>query len=238
MQGRLRMRRRFGALIGIAFVAACAVGGCGGPTTEVALGLELANIPDNVRHFKIRFHTATRECKKVLDEPDVMGTINKEASLEVLTAGGLEIDEILEAAGSRSTKKRSHDGALVKHVALAMGGILLAIAVSGGVIQSVGGQLRGGEAESEQLGELLPQERAGFLQVVVDPWAEVYVDGQLLTVTPSAERFMLAPGRHFVKLVHPQYQPVTREIDIERGKPHRLKVALSTPLAKLGSAKP
>jgi hypothetical protein len=101
----------------------------------------------------------------------------------------------------------------------------------------VGGQLGAGESEQEQLGSLLPQERAGFLQVVVDPWAEVYVDGRLLTVTPSAERFMLAPGRHFVKLVHPQFEPVTREVRIERGTPYRLKVALTTPLAKLGSAK-
>jgi serine/threonine protein kinase len=156
---------------------------------------------------------------------------------EVSVISDAEADEILEAAGSRSTKKRSHDSMLTRHVALAMGGILLAVAASGGVIQSVGGQLGAGEGEQEQLGSLLPQERAGFLQVVVDPWAEVYVDGRLLTVTPSAERFMLAPGRHFVKLVHPQFEPVTREVRIERGTPYRLKVALTTPLAKLGSAK-
>jgi serine/threonine protein kinase len=157
---------------------------------------------------------------------------------EVSVITDAEADEILEAAGSRSTKKRSQDSTLVKHVALAMGGILLAVGVSGGVIQSLGGGLSGSEADREQAGALLPQERAGFLQVVVDPWAEVYVDGRLLTVTPSAERFMLAPGRHFVKLVHPQYQAVTREVTIERGKPYRLKAALTTPLARLGSPKP
>jgi serine/threonine-protein kinase len=157
---------------------------------------------------------------------------------EVSVITDAEADEILEAAGSRSTKKRSHDSALVKHVALAMGAILLGVGVSGGVIQSVGGQLSSAETERQELDALLPQERAGFLQVVVDPWAEVWVDGRLLTITPSAERFMLAPGRHFVKLVHPQYQPVTREVRIERGKPYRLKVALTTPLTKLGDAKP
>jgi serine/threonine-protein kinase len=157
---------------------------------------------------------------------------------EVSIITDAEADEILEAAGSRSSKKRSHDATLVKHVGLTMGGILLAIGVSGGILQALGGKLDTSDPAREELGELLPQERAGFLQVVVDPWAEVYVDGHLLTVTPSAERFMLMPGKHFVKLVHPQYQPVTREVRIERGKPYRLKVALTTPLAKLGSAKP
>jgi serine/threonine-protein kinase len=84
---------------------------------------------------------------------------------------------------------------------------------------------------------MLTRDRAGFLSLVVDPWAEVHVDGQLLTVTPTAEQFMLAPGRHFVKLSHPQFLPITREVDIERGKLAKLKVTLSSPAAKLGSAK-
>ena len=156
---------------------------------------------------------------------------------EVSVISDAEADEILEAAGSRGAKKRVNDRSLVRHVALAMTTMLVAIGVSGGLIQTVGGQLRTQSSDERGNETVLSQEHAGFLQVVVDPWAEVFVDGRLLTVTPTAERFMLSPGRHFVKLVHPQYQPVTKEIRIERGKLSRLKVALTSPL-KPGSVKP
>jgi hypothetical protein len=63
------------------------------------------------------------------------------------------------------------------------------------------------------------------------------VDGRLLTTTPTAERFMLSPGVHYVKLVHPHFAPVTREVQIERGQVLPLHVTLTAPLPALGSAK-
>ena len=155
--------------------------------------------------------------------------------VEVLVA--VAIVAIALAAGSRAAKKRDNDRSLVRHVGLAMSAMLLAVAVTGGVIQSLAGAVRARHDEQENPAGVLTPERAGFLQLVVDPWAEVQVDGQFLTVTPTAERFMLSPGRHFVKLSHPQFQPVTREIEIERGKIERLKITLSSPAPKLGSAK-
>jgi hypothetical protein len=64
------------------------------------------------------------------------------------------------------------------------------------------------------------------VQLVVEPWAEVYADGRLLAVTPTAERFLLRPGRHFLKFVHPHYQATTREVRIERGQLERIEVRL------------
>jgi hypothetical protein len=143
----------------------------------------------------------------------------------------------LEAAGSRGAKKRENDRFLVRHVAIAMATTLLGIGISGGAIQALAGRFRArADGDTSEVLSLTP-DRAGFLQLVVDPWAEVYVDGRLLTVTPTAERFMLAPGVHYVKLVHPQYQPLTREVQIERGKLAQLRVTLTTLLPQLGSAK-
>ena len=156
---------------------------------------------------------------------------------EVSVISDAEADEILEAAGSRGAKKRESDRFLVRHIAIAMTVILVGITLSGGAIQALAGRFRPrGDAESAELVALTP-DRAGYLQVVVDPWAEVHIDGHLLTVTPTAERFMLSPGVHFVKLVHPQFQPVMREVQIERGKVFALRVALNDPLPALGSAK-
>jgi hypothetical protein len=155
---------------------------------------------------------------------------------EVSVISDAEADETLEAAGSRGAKKRENDRFLVRHIAIAMGIILVGITLSGGAIQALAGRFRPRTDESAELVALTP-DRAGYLQLVVDPWAEVHIDGHLLTVTPTAERFMLSPGVHFVKLIHPQFQPVTREVQIERGKVFALRVALNDPLPALGSAK-
>jgi eukaryotic-like serine/threonine-protein kinase len=156
---------------------------------------------------------------------------------EVSVISDAEADEILEAAGSRAAKKRDSDRSLVRHVGLAMAGMLLGIGATGALIQTMAGAVQARQDNAENVTGMLTRDNAGFLSLVVDPWAEVHVDGQLLTVTPTAEEFMLPPGRHFVKLSHPQFLPVTREVDIERGKVARLKVTLSSPAPKLGSAK-
>jgi serine/threonine-protein kinase len=156
---------------------------------------------------------------------------------EVSVITDAEADEILEAAGSRAAKKRDNDRSLVRHIGLAMALMLVGITATGSAIQTLAGSARARPDDEQGSAGVLTRDRAGFLQLVVDPWAEVHVDGQLLTVTPTAEHFMLSPGRHFVKLSHPQFQAVTREVDIERGKLARLKVTLSSPAPKLGSAK-
>ena len=127
--------------------------------------------------------------------------------------------------------------AVILAAGLAMGVMLLGIGVSGGAIQALSGRFRARPDGDSSESVALTPDRAGHLRLVVDPWAEVYVDGRLLTTTPTAERFMLAPGVHYEKLMHPNFQPVTREVQIERGKVAELRATLSTPLAKLGSPK-
>ena len=156
---------------------------------------------------------------------------------EVSVITDAEADEILEAAGSRGAKKRDNDRFLVRHMGIAMTIILLGITLSGGAIQALSGRFEQRvDREDSELVALTP-DQAGFLKVVVDPWAEVHVDGRLLTTTPTAERFMLTPGVHYVKLVHPHFAPVTREVQIERGQVLPLRVTLTEPLPALGSAK-
>jgi hypothetical protein len=150
-----------------------------------------------------------------------------------------EADEILEAAGSRGARERGADRTLMRHVALAMGGMLVCVALSGAAIQTVAGRFDDNQdAPQASTGELLLPEQAGFLHVVVDPWAEVYVDGKLLAVTPSSEPLMLTPGRHFVKLENPHFQASSREVRIARGKTARIEVKLEDKPKALGGAQP
>jgi hypothetical protein len=55
---------------------------------------------------------------------------------------------------------------------------------------------------------------AGYLQVVVQPWADVFVDGRLVGQTPL-QKVRIPVGRHSVTLRHPQLGEKTAEIDIK-----------------------
>ncbi len=50
--------------------------------------------------------------------------------------------------------------------------------------------------------ELEPR-HTGYLRVVAQPWAVVYVDGQKIDTTPFARAIPLSAGTHYVKLEHP-----------------------------------
>lgn len=66
----------------------------------------------------------------------------------------------------------------------------------------------------------------GSLRVLVDPWAEVYVDGSLAETTPFARPLRLSAGEHVVELKNPHYQPVTRVIKVKQGDTQTLRITL------------
>ena len=68
---------------------------------------------------------------------------------------------------------------------------------------------------------------AGFVRVLVDPWAEVYVDGKLAGTTPLPRPLALAEGRHRIEMKNPHFAaPEWREVEVQRGVTQTLKVAL------------
>jgi hypothetical protein len=147
---------------------------------------------------------------------------------EVSVITDAEADEILEAAGSRAARNRGADRSLVKHVVLAMSALLVCVLLSGGIIQTVSGRFDEDDtARAARQGEPLTPDTAGYLEVVADPWAEVYVDGKLFAVTPTAERIVLPPGRHYLKLVNPHYEALSREVRINQGETTRVVATLS-----------
>ena len=73
--------------------------------------------------------------------------------------------------------------------------------------------------------ELVPR-RQGFLRVVADPWAHVFVDGQRLDTTPFARPIPLEAGIHYVKLEHPQAPTERRTVRIALGETLLLDVKM------------
>jgi eukaryotic-like serine/threonine-protein kinase len=82
----------------------------------------------------------------------------------------------------------------------------------------------------------LGPKQAGFLEVSVEPWASVRVDGDDVDVTPFARPLSLSPGVHYVELTNPYFAPITREVSIVDGKTVRLVEKMSTEKARGGGS--
>jgi serine/threonine protein kinase len=65
----------------------------------------------------------------------------------------------------------------------------------------------------------------GILQISVRPWAEVLIDGKVAGFAPLRS-LPLAVGNHFIRLIHPDYQPLVRVVEIRPGETTTLRVDL------------
>ena len=139
-----------------------------------------------------------------------------------------EADQILTAAGPRGNVHRGpRDRKLIRNVAMVQGVLLVVMLISGGAIQAASGRLAAwGEDLVANPGAPVLPARAGYLRVVVDPWADVAIDGLAITTTPTARPIPLAPGRHFVKLTNPFYRHVDREVRIVTGETEVMDVEM------------
>ncbi len=57
-------------------------------------------------------------------------------------------------------------------------------------------------------------ERVGFLDCKINPWGNVYIDGELKGTTPLREPVILFPGRHELLVTNPQYGDYEQRINI------------------------
>jgi serine/threonine protein kinase len=67
----------------------------------------------------------------------------------------------------------------------------------------------------------------GHLRIVVAPWATVVVDDKEVGTTPFDEPLELPVGRHVVRLVHPDYYPLRREVTVAAGETTELRLDLA-----------
>ncbi|AKF04876.1 serine/threonine protein kinase [Sandaracinus amylolyticus] len=138
---------------------------------------------------------------------------------EVGTISDEQADEILAASAPNRVRRSASDRTLLVHNWMVQGALFAAILGGGGAIQAFSGRLAGDPDQfaAESGAPVVPQ-RAGYLRFVVDPWAEVYIDGQHVLTTPSAQRIALAPGRHFLRLHNPYFRGIDREVWVEEGE--------------------
>jgi serine/threonine-protein kinase len=87
---------------------------------------------------------------------------------------------------------------------------------------------RGGRAAGARPLELVPAS-PGYLRVLAMPWAEVWVDGQRVDVTPFGRGVPLSQGTHYVTLVHPNAPVEKRTVNVAAGETRTVDVVMAVP---------
>jgi len=117
-------------------------------------------------------------------------------------------------------------------------GVVFALIVAG----AVGLQLLddAGAAEGEGVPDTVPAAASrdrGLVRVVALPWAEVYLDGELVDVTPIGRPIPVLPGKHFVTFRHPNAPDEQRAIKIAAGQSVFLDVTMRVDRGDAGAGK-
>ena len=66
----------------------------------------------------------------------------------------------------------------------------------------------------------------GYLQISVNPWGEIRIDGDSVDVTPLLHPIILAPGSRLLEIYHPTLKLVTEKIYIEAGDTLKKSITL------------
>jgi serine/threonine-protein kinase len=72
-----------------------------------------------------------------------------------------------------------------------------------------------------------PPPPPGYLRVLVEPWAEVWIDGKHVETTPFARALAVPEGEHTLKLHNPHFADDTRTVNVRRGETETVRVALT-----------
>jgi serine/threonine protein kinase len=68
----------------------------------------------------------------------------------------------------------------------------------------------------------------GSLKLVVNPWADIYIDGKYYETTPIAEPIRLSAGKHVLKCINPTYKSHEEQIDISSNTVTKKDIELQT----------
>jgi hypothetical protein len=146
---------------------------------------------------------------------------------ELSVISEIEAEETLKAGTTRGSRGGQGDRALVRSAALMFSALFLTLVATGGAIQASTGRFneKGFGFSHESDAPIVPR-NAGYIEVVADPWADIYVDGEQVATTPTSARIALPPGRHYVKYKNPFFVEQATEIFVRPGQTQHLSARL------------
>lgn len=112
-------------------------------------------------------------------------------------------------------------GPRVRRAARSLAVVFALIAAGGAAIEL----MRDPETAGD-LGAAAGEKGTGLLRVVAKPWAEVFLDGDYVDVTPIGRAIPVTPGTHFVTFRHPKAPDEQRSIKIAAGQTVFLDVTM------------
>lgn len=90
--------------------------------------------------------------------------------------------------------------------------LIFILIVFGGILIELG--IRKREGEDTGGSALVGVEDPGYIRVLARPWAEIYVDGEYVDVTPIGKPIAVAPGRRHLTFKHPNAPEEKRTITV------------------------
>src|SRR5690606_28441238 len=129
--------------------------------------------------------------------------------------------DAVPAPQQRHLDRTAGPGPNLKRWAIGAG---VAIAAAG--ISFVAFRATDGDGGAEASGPRGVVGRPSHLRVLAHPWAEIYLDGELVDVTPVGRPLEITPGRHEVVFRHPNAADEKRVVEIVPGQTIVLDVAM------------
>jgi len=107
----------------------------------------------------------------------------------------------------------------------------------GGISRELTPQIKG-EATKKEAALLKPKIiEAGYLELKVSPWADVYADGHKIATTPIAKPLKIAPGTHTILLSNPSCEEWLESIYFKPGQIVKKNVLLKPKVIEVGYLK-
>jgi hypothetical protein len=73
------------------------------------------------------------------------------------------------------------------------------------------------------------------VEVSVEPWGEVYLDGEHVGTAPIAKPIFVLPGSHTLHITHPNLPPIDKQWQAASGETLRLRANLQTSELAVGN---
>jgi eukaryotic-like serine/threonine-protein kinase len=172
-------------------------------------------------------------------------TINYNARLvmylrDIAVLSPEDADDILAAGAPRTIRRGGFDRNLVRRVGTVQASLAAAAVIGGIVIQASAGGFRTNAKAARSTASNVALE-SGSVRVVVDPWAEVFIDGKHVATTPLAEPINLSTGVHYLRFTNPYAQEENRKVEVRKGMVEIVEVEMKpkrsgerSPQAKAG----
>lgn len=160
-----------------------------------------------------RFEDGTTLAQALENALDSMSTsplpILISRALAIAGLGELLVEDKVPKRRKKTTKERP-----LQPLASQLAGLLVLIVLGAVVLEGFMHESTVSRLSEEQLNG----KARGFLRVLAHPWAEVFVDGRLIDVTPMAKPIVVSLGRHYVTFKHPNAPDEQREIKVSGGQ--------------------